>query len=94
MRTSKLTAEEIYAAEKASDDRHRSRRQGFDKMYERDAMWHRLSNDVVMLWHVPKDRKPPDTIIENVPDDSFALVIDGKTHYFKLDEFRKWLRWA
>lgn len=96
MRTTKLTSEEIQAAEKASDDRKRSRGQGFAKMYERDAVMTRLSNGTLMLWHVdPKQVKTSaGGVWPNIPEDKFMLVIDGKEHYFDTEEFRKSLRWA
>lgn len=94
MRKSTLTQEEVLAAEKAADNRRRSRKQGFDKMYERDQHWKRLSNGVVMLWYVHPDQRPLGIAYENIPEDSFALVIDGKKYVFNLEEFRKWLRWG
>lgn len=107
MRTSNITAEEIQAAEKASEDRRRSRSQGFDKMHERDRAYQQLSNGTTMLWHVNKELIKQEGTTEvggkvvdvkiyppTIPEDSFALVIEGKTHLFNLDEFRRWLRWA
>jgi hypothetical protein len=96
MRKSTLTQEEIFAAEKAADDRRQSRNQGFIKMYERDSVMRHLSNGTTMLWHVdPKQVKmPPGGVWPNIPEDSFMLIVDGKEHLFNLEEFRKWLRWA
>lgn len=99
--------DEILAAEKASDDRKRSRMQGFNKMHERDQAVQVLSNGVTMLWHVPKHlNEAKDTIdidgkeVEittyppSIPEDSFALVMGGKKYLFDLEEFKTWLRWA
>lgn len=86
-RKSTLTFEEIQAAEEASDNRRRSRNQGFQKMHERDKATHLLSNDATMLWHVPRelgkedshyiddDNKIVDITIypPDIPDDSFGL---------------------
>lgn len=95
-RTSKLTFDEIQAAEQASEDRRASRAQGFKKMYERDQVMKVLSNGVRMLWHVDPElvKTPPGGVWPEIPEHQFMLVIDGKEHRFDLDEFRKWLRWA
>ena len=96
MRLGSHTADEMFEAEKAADDRKRSRKAGFDKMLERDSVMHRLSNGAVLLWSVdPKQVKlPAGGTWPNIPEDMFALVIDGKEHYFDTDEFKKWIRWA
>lgn len=96
MRKTDLTFDEIQAAEQASEDRRQSRKQGFAKMYERDAVMKRLSNGAVMLWHVDPElvKCPAGGVWPNIPEDKFLLVIDGKEHYFDLHEFRRWLRWA
>ncbi len=52
MKQDNLTFEEIQAAEEASENRRRSRNQGFQKMHERDQAVQLLSNGAVMLWHV------------------------------------------
>jgi hypothetical protein len=95
-RKSDLTFEEIQAAEKASDERRQSRAQGFTKMYERDAVMSRLSNGVLMLWHVDPSlvKTSAGGVHPYIPDDKFMLVIDGKEHYFDTEDFRKSLRWA
>jgi hypothetical protein len=91
-----LTTDEILAAEQAAEDRKQSRKAGFNKMLERDAVMHRLSNGVIMLWSV--DPKMVKTTAggtwPNIPEDKFMLVIDGKEHYFDTGEFSQWLRWA
>jgi len=96
MRLGTHTADEMFAAEKAAEDRRKSRQAGFEKMLERDSVMHRLSNGVIMLWSVdPKMVKTPaGGTWPNIPEDKFVLVIDGKEHYFDTDEFKKWLRWA
>lgn len=108
MKTSKLTFEEIQAAEEASENRRRSRSQGFKKMHERDKAVQLLSNGAVMLWYVPKELnkesswytneegKQVEIVVypEKIPEDSFGLLLDGKKYIFDLAEFRKYLRWA
>lgn len=96
MKTSKQTADEIYAAEKAADDRRISRGQGFAKMYERDAVMRRLSNGVTMLWHVDpaQVKTTAGGVWPNIPEDKFILVVGGKEYYFNTEEFRNALRWA
>lgn len=95
-RKSKLTASEIEEAEKASEERRQSRNLGFQKMYERDAVSRTLSNGITMLWHVDPElvKLPAGGLWPTIPEDKFMLLIDGKEHYFDLDEFRKSLRWA
>lgn len=108
MRNTNLTADEIFAAEKAADDRRRSRNQGFAKMHERDQAVQLLSNGATMLWHVNQEdnkntssfTREDGTVVEmvvyppEIPEDSFGLLLDGKKYIFNLEEFRKWLRWA
>ncbi len=96
MRLGSHTADEMFEAEKAADDRRKSRRAGFDKMLERDSVMHRLSNGAMMLWSVdPKQVKlQAGGTWPNIPEDMFVLVIDGKEHYFNTDEFKKWIRWC
>ena len=96
MRLGSHTADEMFAAEKAADDRRQSRKAGFDKMLERDSVMHRLSNGAMMLWSVdPKQVKlQAGGTWPNIPEDKFMLVIDGKEHLFDTDEFKKWIRWA
>jgi hypothetical protein len=96
MRHAQITSEEIQAAEKASEERKQSRKQGFTKMYERDSVMRRLSNGTLMLWHVDPElvKTPPGGVWPNIPEDKFMLVIDGKEHYFDTQEFKRWLRWA
>lgn len=93
MRNSKITAQEVEAAEIAADERRRSRNNGFSLMSVRDRGWTRLNNGVVMLW--PTDREPmPGEAITSVPKGKFVLVINGKSHLFDADDFQKSLRWV
>lgn len=108
MRQSRLTFEEIQAAEQASEKRRQSRNQGFRKMHDRDRAHQKLSNGITMLWHVDRELNKDESHIvredgtvvditvypQDVPEECFGLVIDGKRYLFDLDEFRKWLRWA
>ncbi len=107
MKKTKLTHEEILEAEKFQDNRKRTRAIGFQKMHERDQAVATLSNGAQMLWHVDKElnRQVGTMFINgktveivtyppNIPEDSFGLVIDGKTHIFNTEEFRRWLRWC
>lgn len=107
MRKTKLTFEEVQAAERASDDRKRSRSQGFAKMHERDQSVQLLSNGARMIWYVEKEankyegfynndgkRVGVTTYPPNIPKDSFGLILDKKTYIFNTEEFRKWLRWS
>lgn len=92
-RTSRLTAAEIEAAEKAADERRRSRSSGFSLMHDRDKGWHWLSNGALLQWHT--DRQPLEGEgITKVEPGKFLLTINGKTVEFDVDEFQKWLRWA
>lgn len=108
MRHANLTADDIQAAEKAADDRRRSRDQGFAKMHERDQAVQLLSNGATMIWHVDKEANKRTAWLEreegkdveittyppHIPSDSFGLKLDGKLYIFNLEEFRRWLRWA
>lgn len=98
MRSSELSAE-ILKAEKAKDDRKRSRSRGFSKMAERDKGWQRLKNGALVRWHVPTEwsedmELPNGSVIQvkdaTVPPETFE--IDGKI--FNAEELRRWLRWA
>lgn len=89
----KLTAAEILKAEEAAEQRRQNRANGFSLMKDRDMGSHRLSNGVLMNWHVPKP-KEGDYIWRHIPEDGFELEIDGKRILFNTEEFRRWLRWA
>lgn len=83
MGKTKLTSDEILEAEKAKDERVKSRNRGYSKMKERDQGWQRLhctNARAVLLWGVQEDR--------------FALDIEGKKYIFDTEDFRKALRWA
>ncbi len=98
MRTAKLSEEDILRAEKAKDDRKRSRRRGYAKMEERDAGTARIRNyngsEVRMLWHIPEDRREEGLCYSGVSDGMFILEFAGKKLVFDAEEFRKWLRWC
>lgn len=94
MRKSKLTTDEILAAEKAKDARKQSRSQGFKMMDVRDQGTAVMSNGVRIEWHVPKDRREEYVGYSAVDDGHFVLTIDGKKRVFDGEEFRRWLRWV
>lgn len=108
MRQHTQTFDEIQEAEEAAENRRRSRNQGFKKMHERDKGVQLLSNNAVMIWHVPKELNKEEFYFlddtgqtveivvypPDVPSDSFGLILDGKRYIFNLDEFRRHLRWA
>lgn len=97
MRVGNLTHEEILKAEKAKDDRIRSRNKGFSKMHERDAGEARLGNGVLMYWPVP-DPEAPDKGIHvyprRVPEGKFVLKLGDESYLFDAEEFRRHLRWV
>lgn len=95
MRKSKLTAEEIQAAEKAADDRRISRGHGFSMMEVRDRGWARLNNGAVIIWPVDKEKRLPGVPYLSVPRGHFVLDLGGAgRHLFETDDFQKFLRWA
>jgi hypothetical protein len=98
MKRSKLTAEEIFKAEKAKDDRVESRKRGFSKMEERDASYRKLRNykggEVVMQWHIPDERREEGIAYSGVPEGMFILKSEKETLVFDAEEFRKALRWV
>lgn len=94
MRKSNLTADDIWAAEKAADDRKRTRKTGLDMIPIRDQGATRLSNGVLFGWSVPMDKREPGVAYPHVPEGHFVLEIDGKRHLFNADEFAKWTRWV
>lgn len=99
MRSSKLSAEEILKAEKAKDDRKRSRGRGFSKMRERDSGHALLSNGAWISWNIPGEWSDEVNGIStftgnNVPPGMFLLQIGNEKKLFDAEEFRKWLRWA
>jgi hypothetical protein len=98
MRHQKTSAEEILKAEKAVDDRRRSRSNGFEKMSERDAGHAKLHNynggEVRMLWHIPKDRREDGLVYSGIPDGMFGLELNDQLLVFDAEEFRRQLRWV
>lgn len=98
MRRSKVSAEEILKAEKAKDDRQRSRKNGYSMMSQRDAGWSRLRDynggrSVVMQWHTDRELEPGE-IRANIPDGKFTLLVNGELVAFDAEEFRRSLRWV
>lgn len=96
-RYGRLTAEEINKAEKARDDRLRSRKKGFSKMHERDEGQALLNNGVTMHWPVVEFDAPDKGIHvypRRVPEGMFVLEFDGQSYLFDAEEFRRYLRWA
>jgi len=94
MRKSKLTAEEIEAAELAADNRKKSRRDGFSLMAVRDRGIAELSNGIVVRW--PHKTKWSDEINgistreTSIPEGTF--MIDNKL--YDVDELQRFLRWV
>lgn len=97
MRASKLSIDEIVKAEKAKDDRQRSRAKGFSKMHERDEGMVRLSNGVLMMWPVPEPEYPDKgahVYPRRVPEGMFVLKLGDESYLFDAEEFRRSLRWV
>lgn len=95
MNTSKLSFDEILEAEKVADARRGTRNSGFRLMRDRDLGHQRLSNGVLLEWHVP-----PPTDFDALPDLYLYpkdipvghVAIDGKL--YDTEELLKYLRWA
>lgn len=79
-------------AEIAAAERKDQRKSGFELMHVRDRGWGTMSNGVTMLWHVDEEKRP--MVYDYVPDNHFALVVEGKKYLFDGEEFRRWLRWV
>lgn len=99
MKQSKLSGEEILAAEKAKDDRKQSRGRGFAKMDERDSGGavlrdYNAGGPVLIYWHVPPERREDGVAYQHVPEGMFSLKVDNKIIAFDAEEFRRWLRWV
>lgn len=86
-----MSAEEILTAEKAVEDRRRSRTKGFSKMKERDQNWRRLSNGVVMLWG---EQEHFALVIPERHVPGQAKAVPKQVITFNTEDFRKGLRWA
>lgn len=95
--------DDIMKAEQAADARRQNRAGGFSLMKDRDSGSHRLSNGVMMYWHIPRPEEIPTQSYDGVeigvwpgspPPGHFALEIDGKKVVFDAEDFRHWLRWA
>jgi hypothetical protein len=97
LRHGKLSADEVLRAEKARDDRIRSRNKGFAKMHERDEGMALLNNGVLMLWPVVEPEasdKGVHVYPRRVPEGKFVLKIGEETRLFDAEEFRSFLRWV
>jgi hypothetical protein len=99
MRHGNQSADEILAAEKAKDDRQKSRKRGYGLMTTRDQGQVVLTNGVKMYWPVPRQEPPPGykgvwVYPRAIPENQFILDVDGKEIIFDAEEFRKWLRWC
>ena len=85
-------AEILEAADKEN------RNSGFRMMHFRDAggakITDQLGGDVIMEWHVPKDRRPEGRPYTNIPDGCFRIIINGQAALIDAEEFRKQLRWV
>lgn len=69
-------------------NRRTSRNWGYNLMSVRDAGGTKMSNDVVVRWHVPK---PEDYYYyKYIPEGT--IEIDGKL--YDVEELRSFLRWA
>ena len=92
-RKSKLTAEEIQAAEMAEDDRKKNRNNGFSLMDIRDRGWARLNNGIIIVWHTDKPLNNGE-VRDYIPPGHFALHLDKEKYIFEADDFQKFLRWV
>lgn len=94
MRKSKLTVDEIEAAEIAADDRKTSRGHGFNMISIRDRGGARLDNGAIIEWYVPQEKRADYVPYRNIPSGHFMLTIGKETGLFSVDEFQKYIRWA
>lgn len=102
-RNTKLTAEEIFAAEQAADNHRRTRLSGYALMEVRDRgeviiSDHAGKRNVAMYWPVNRELSPGETRFD-MPNGKFMLEFKNKNGstervVFDAEEFRKWLRWA
>jgi hypothetical protein len=93
MRQSKITPDEIEAAEKAADERKSRRGMGFSLMNVRDRGWVRLNTGHIMCWHVKRPLEDGENR-QNVPNGHFVIKTDKEDIMFEADEFQKYLRWC
>ena len=94
MRQSNLTADQIFEAEKAADDRKQTRKSGFAMAEVRDKGWQRLDNGTVIAWPVDVELNPGEAR-QFIPEGHFTIhTPKGESLLFNADEFRKWLRWV
>lgn len=90
MRQTTLSAGEVAEMDETKNREQRS--SGFALMGSRDSGAVKLSNGILMNWHVSK----PDTRYpyRRIEPGTFILRINGKDHVFDADEFGKFLRWT
>lgn len=86
MRQSKQKALEI---EQAEHDSKQNRSNGLSLAEIRDRGWSKLSNGIMMEWHIDRPMEEGE-VRRNIPEGFF--VLDGKV--YELDEFNRFLRWA
>lgn len=79
-------------ADMAEAERRERRNSGLDLMQARDRGGARLSNGVIMEWHV--DNRQPYQPYRNLPPGYFVLTIDGKSALFDTEEFKEHFRWV
>lgn len=102
-RKSKLTAEEIEAADMAADDKRYHRGNGFSLMSIRDRGWTNIidkagSREVAFLWHTNRQGADGEAV-RFIPPGQFVLEFRNKqgkpeTLAFDAEDFQKWLRWV
>lgn len=90
-----LSSKDIFQAEKAASDRREGRNNGYKLARDRDQGWARMTNGVLVKWHVPRPdvtSELPDFYVfpPDIPEGS--VDIDGRL--YDVEELRKWLRWA
>lgn len=97
MRRVKASAEEIIKAEKAKDDRQRSRSNGYSMMHQRDVGISWFSNGVGFRWKTVRDNdelEEGEFRMAPPPEGKFVLVVRGESILFDAEEFRRQLRWV
>lgn len=93
MRKSKLTPDEMQAAEIADDKRKYHRGMGFSLMDVRDRGWAELDNGARIEWPVdsPLEELTPRRVI---PNGHFVISMGKESALFRGDDFQKFLRWV
>lgn len=93
MRQSKLKREEINELDEFK--RQESRKSGFSLMSVRDRGWGRVGgSDVVLEWHVPRDKRPAGVPYRNVPTGMVVLHIGKESALINVEDLLKLTRWA